>query len=216
MLTRKGDHGGVAQVFGVACLVVFIISVLMGPQMARNDLRQDLANLAVLKTWPVRGAALVRGEVMAPAAILIVVAWFSALGGLILATRLHFDTSYPVAGMLLAPGVILMQLLMQNAIAVMWPSWVVIGSNRARGIDVMGQRLIMMFGLLLVLVVSVLPALIAGGLVFGGIYWSTGNFPVVLPAVAGALVLFVEAFFASEMVGRLFERTDVSAIDAIE
>ena len=45
-------------------------AILFGPQMVTGDLRRDLAHMAVIKTWPVRGAALVRGEVAAPAAVL--------------------------------------------------------------------------------------------------------------------------------------------------
>jgi hypothetical protein len=215
VFTRKGE-GGMGAVFGAVCAGVFIMTVIMGPQIARNDLRQDLANLAVLKTWPVRGASLVRGEVMAPAAILIVIAWFCAIGGLMFGTRMDMLPSIPIAAILIAPGVILMQLLVQNAIAVMWPSWVVIGSNRARGIDVMGQRMIMMFGLLLVLVVSVLPAGLAGGIVMFAVYWTTGSLPIVLPAVIAAVVLLVEALLTSEAVGKALDRTDVSSMDAME
>jgi hypothetical protein len=46
----------------------------------------------------------------------------------------------------------------------------VTGPTRARGIDVMGQRLIMMFGRLLVIVVAVVPAALAAGLVALAIY----------------------------------------------
>src|SRR6476646_9428397 len=96
--------------------------------------------------------------------------------------------------MLLAPGFILVQLLMQNAIAVMWPSWVVTGSRQNRGIDVMGQRLIMVFGLLVVLVVVVLPAAIAAAIVGFALYWTTHTVHVLLPAVIAAAVLLIEAF----------------------
>src|SRR6185436_7078018 len=53
------------EMLAVLCLMLAAMTVLMGPMMIRNDLRQDLASLAVLKTWPIRGAALVRGEVLA-------------------------------------------------------------------------------------------------------------------------------------------------------
>ncbi len=212
----RSDSTGLAGVFGGACLIAFIMAVIVGPQLARNDLRQDLANMAVLKAWPIRGATLVRGEVMAPAAILIAIAWCSALGGLFFATPLNINPSFLVAAILLSPGVILMQLLFQNAIAVLWPSWVVVSTRRARGIDVMGQRMIMMFSLLLVLVLAVLPAALAGGLLMGGLYWLTGALWIVGPAVVTAIVLFVEVLVTSEMVGRVFDRTDVNAVDAAE
>src|SRR4030095_15663551 len=121
-------------------IVAFVFTILLGPQMARNDLRQDFANLAVLKSWPIGGASIVRGEVMAPAALLTVIAWLCSVSVLIFARGLPVTSSWILAAMLLAPGMILLQLLAQNAIAVMWPSWVTTGTMRTRGIDVMGQR----------------------------------------------------------------------------
>ena len=38
----------------------------------------------------------------------------------------------------------------------------------------------------------------------------------IIAAVVAALVLFVEVFLASEIVGKAFDRTDVSAVDALE
>jgi len=216
IIATRNAESGWAGIFGGACLIAFIMSVLLGPQLARNDLRQDLANLAVLKSWPLRGATLVRGQVLAPAAMLVTIAWCAALGGFLFASRLDINASMLMAAILLSPGLIVMQLLFQNAIAVLWPAWVVVSSHRARGIDVMGQRMIMMFGLMLALVVAILPAAVAGGIVVAGLYWTTGQLWIVGPAAVAAIVLFMEALAGSEIIGRLFERTDVNAIDATE
>ncbi len=72
---------------------------------------------------------------------------------------------YAVAAALVAPGVILVQLIVHNAIAIAFPAWVQAASTRTRGVDVMGQRLLMLAGLLVVLVVAVLPAAAVGGVV---------------------------------------------------
>ena len=215
MLTSGSRRGMGSALAGMAGLA-YVLTIFLGPQIARNDLRQDLANLDVLKAWPVSGAALVRGEVMAPAALLTVIAWLCALDGLIFAASLKVQPSWVVAAALLAPGLILLQLLAQNAIAVMWPSWALTGPARARGIDVMGQRMLMMLGLLLVLVVAVLPAAIVAGVTGYGIHLLTGGIPVIPPAIVAAAVLLAEAFVVSDAVGRLLDRTDISAIDAQE
>jgi len=148
--------------------------------------------------------------------MLIAVAWCAALGAFLFATRLDIDASVLTAALLLSPGIIVIQLLFQNAIAVLWPAWVVVSANRARGIDVMGQRMIMVFGLMLALAVSVVPAAVAGGIVVAGLYWTTGQLWIVGPAVVSAIVLFIEALAGSEVVGRLFDRTDVNQVDATE
>jgi ABC-2 type transport system permease protein len=213
---RVGGSGGAGAAFAGVCAVVFGVTILLGPQLARNDLRQDLANLALIKTWPLNGATLVRGEVMAPAALLTAIAWCSAIGGLALGRGNRIESSVIVAALVIAPGIILLQLLAQNAIAVMWPTWVVTNANRVRGIDVMGQRMIMMFGLLLVLVVAVVPAALVAVLVGLALSALTGKFLIIIPALAAALVLFGEAFLASHAIGKLLDRTDVSAIDTAE
>jgi len=211
----SGSRGGLGAAFGGMSVLVFIFTILLGPQIARNDLRRDLANLAVLKTWPVSGAALVRGEVMAPAVLLTVIASLCALNGVIFAASIRMSASSAIAAGVLAPGLILLQLLAQNALAVLWPSWFATGAQ-VRGIDVMGQRLLMMLGLLLVLVVAAVPAGIVAGVLLLGIYFLTGTYAVVAPALAAAAVLLTEAFAASHAIGKLLDRTDVSAIDVME
>jgi len=215
-IARNGS-AGFSRAIGGASFFLSIMVLIVGPLMARNDLRQDLGNLAMLKAWPIRGAALVRGEVLAPAVILTATEWLLAILLLIFSPA-GASRSYPfiVAGILLAPGIILAQLLVQNALAVMFPSWVRIGQNQPRGIDVMGQRMFMVFGMMIVLVVALLPAaLLAGVAGFIG-YSMTKTIPIIVPAAIAAAALLVECHFASEAIGRLLDRTDVSAIDAAE
>ena len=57
---------GRSQAAGILCTMLAAGVILLGPTMIRSDLRHDMAHLAVLKTWPVSGAALVRGEVLRP------------------------------------------------------------------------------------------------------------------------------------------------------
>ena len=63
--------------------------------------------------------------------------------------------------MLVVPGLITVQLLVQNAIAVIFPAWTDTSTGRARGIDAMGQRIMMVTGSAVALVVALLPAVIA-------------------------------------------------------
>ncbi|HEX5000617.1 MAG TPA: hypothetical protein VFY29_20505 [Terriglobia bacterium] len=214
MLLARGSRGGVSAAMAGLCVAIYIMTILLGPQLARNDLRQDLGNLRALKTWPVNGAAIVRGEVAAPAVLLTLIAWLCALYGLIFAASLEVPPSWAVAAALLAPGLILVQLLAQNASAVLWPSWTLQGAGRARGVEVMGQRLIMMLGLLVVLVVAVLPAAAGGAAIGFAVYFVTGAVAIIPAAAGAAAILFAEAFIASQMIGALLDRTDVSAIDA--
>ena len=207
---------------GPLCMMLALFTVILGPQMMRNDLRQDLARLAVLKTWPVRGATLVRGEVLAPAVVLIAIAWMLVVVAMSVPSRgflggafaaIDARLAYGVAAALVLPGIILMQVLVQNGIAVMFPAWVTIGPGRARGVDVMGQRMFMLAGVMVVLLIAVVPAAIVAGMVAWTERAVTHRLFVVPPAVAAASVLFAQAFLGSEALGRVLDRTDISAIE---
>jgi len=223
----SGRAGGMAIAVAGMAIWLAIMLVLMGPQMMRNDLRQDLAHLAMLKTWPVAGAAIVRGEVLAPALVLSAITWLLILLGAVLGGPLvgrignaplsTFDLlSYATAAAMLAPPIILCQTVVLNGIAVIFPAWSTLGSSRARGIDAMGQRLLMMAGILLTLALSLLPGAAVAALVMAIVYWLTGILLIVLPAALVAFVVIVECWVATELLGRALDRTDVTAIEPVE
>jgi len=222
-LARGGRGGSTtrADTFAFLTLMNAGVIVWLGPQLVRADLRQDLPNLAVLRTWPMRGATLVRGEVLAPAIVLVVLAWVTLIAAAIFSTHGSPRLQLPnvgavlIAAMAVAPGMILVQLLVQNALAVTFPSWVTIGPPRG-GIDVMGQRLLLMFGSILALVVAVLPAaLLAGAALFAAsaVTSVTSSVRIVLPGLVAAVTLLGEAFVGSELIGLILDRTDVGALD---
>ena len=55
-------------------------TIIVGPQLARQDLRSDLPNADILKTYPIEGWRLALGELLAPTAILTAVLWVELLG----------------------------------------------------------------------------------------------------------------------------------------
>ena len=190
----------------------------------RNDLRQDLARLAILKTWPVRGAALVRGELLAPAVVLSTAVWLFVAAAAVLSSSVMPEVAGSTAGelanalavMLVAPGLIAVQLVALNGLAVLFPAWVTIGPTRASGLEAFGQRLVIMIGLLLVVVVAALPAGVAAGLVGLAIYAATGS-ALVLPAtLVATVVLLIECLLATEGIGRILDRTNIGDVDAGE
>src|SRR6185312_8073423 len=122
----SGSHKtGIVSLFSILALIGTGIVIFLGPQIARNDLRQDLGHIALLKTWPIPSGALIRGELLAPLTVLSAVAWLFILGSALLITRfpstaatfgaLVLDrVSYGVAAALLPPPLIVVQLIVQN------------------------------------------------------------------------------------------------------
>lgn len=219
MISR--GRGDTADAMAVACVFIAAFTLILGPQMARSDLRQDLTALATLKTWPIRGAALVRGEILAPACVLTAIVFLALIAAAVLSTNAPFATvatrwSLLLSALFIAPGIVLTQLLAQNGLAVTFPSWVAIGNTRSGGVDVIGQRLLVMIAVVLALVVSLLPAAIVAGVGAGIVYLLTGTIPVVVAGVLAGGTLLVEAFAGSEVVGAILERSDISVLDAPE
>src|SRR4029077_15317148 len=69
-----------ALVFGI----VLAAAVLLGPMMARQDLRSDLSNSDILKTYPLRGWQIALGELLTPVSILSTLIWMCLLAEFLL------------------------------------------------------------------------------------------------------------------------------------
>jgi hypothetical protein len=108
------------------------------------------------------------------------------------------------------------QLIIQNAAVVLFPGWIVTGGARARGIEAMGQNMLMMAGTLLSLAIGVLPAAAVAGALGGLLYYLVG-WPGVLPAaIVFAAILVAEAALALTWLGHVLERTDPAQVETAE
>lgn len=210
---------GPVPVLGLILGTLMLWSLLLGPQFLRHDFRQDLPLADVLKTYPLRGWQLALGEVLAPAAILTGVQWVLLLAaGVLFSQSREPHVEWPLClgiGLGLAlvlPMLNLIVLLIPNAAVLLFPAWFQTAKGAGMGIEVTGQRLIFMLGQLLVFIVALIPAVIAFLLVFfvGKLLLGV-NVTIPLASLAAALVLAVEAGLGLILLGRLFERFDVSA-----
>ena len=217
-----GRANGFAATLGMFATVGSAFVVLMAPQIVRVDLRQDLRHLEVLKTWPVPPPAVVRGEMLWPGGLLTVVAWTFMAMALALSATIFSSVAVSTrvfgaaAGAVLAPALIFGQLTIHNAVALLLPAWVPQGGQRPRGLDAMGQRLIMLGGTWLLLIVMALPGALAGGILWLAFWRLVGAAALVPAAGACALVIAVEVLLATEALGPLYERLDVMAVERAE
>jgi hypothetical protein len=182
----------------------------------RVDLRQDLAHLVVIKTWPVPGAAIVRGEVLAPAIALSAAAAAGILVGALFAPDKMILSGGDVAGRVgffvaatvAACAAVVAQLVIQNGIAAMYPAWIRItpGATQPGGIEMMGQILVVMYGGLLALLLAALPPAVGAA----AIRFATGEW--LAPAAVFAVLLSIESYAATELIGRVLDRTDLQDV----
>jgi ABC-2 type transport system permease protein len=204
-------------------IIAAVYFVLLGPQLARQDLRNDLANADLLKSYPLPGWRIVLGQLLAPTAILSGMLWLALLALFVTSGRANgappwLTAEFRLSGLvclgLLIPPVCLLQLLVPNAGAVLFPSWAQ-ASRQVRGgggIEVMGQRLIFVAGQMLVLLAAVLPAggfAMLAGFAASLAYSPAGAFAT--GAVTFLLALGAEIAAGIYWLGHRFERFDLSA-----
>lgn len=213
---------GLAVLLGLFSTVGAGFAILMAPQALRMDLRDDLRHLDVLKTWPVKASAVVRGEMIWPGALVTVMAWlFLGLGlflsaGVFTRTSLDLRVSVAAAAAVIAPALIFAQFAIHNGVALMFPAWVPLGNQRPRGLDAMGQRLIMLGGTWLALIAMALPGALAGGILWFAFRRFIGVGAIVPAAAVGAVIIGIEVLLATEALGPAYERLDVTAVERAE
>jgi hypothetical protein len=218
-LRHGAGSSGAGVMISFVALMLVAMSLAWGPQMLRHDFRQDLPVADVLKMYPMPAWQVVLGEVLAPAAILIGAQWLLLLvAGLLfvnepdgLVIPVSSRISFGLAAALVLPFVDILGLLLPNAAALVFPAWVQLGRSAPRGMETMGQQIILMFGQVLVLLLALAPA----GLAFLGV-WLLGRYflgtlvAVDLAALAAAVVLGMEAAAGVRILGKAFERFDWS------
>lgn len=218
-LSRSSAGENLGSALGMAAGMLVLWTFLLGPQMFRQDFRQDLALADVLKSYPLRGWELALGELLAPALMLTGVQWLL----LILAATLCSQTPFPNVGRsavlaicagaaLVVPTLNLLILQIPNAAVLLFPAWFQAGKAAAQGIEATGQRIIFMLGQVLFFLIAIIPALVAFALVFFLVKVLVGlTAAIPLACALAAVVITAEAAFGIFLLGTFFERLDLSA-----
>ena len=203
-----------ALMFGAYTLIV-------GPQFARQDIRSDLGHADILKTYPLAGWQIVLGELLAPAVILSGILWLTLLTvGLTLqpiGARLEWLTpQLQLASALglaaVVPPLVMLQLLVPNAAALLFPGWFHFSRTRGGGPEVIGQRMIFFFAQLLTMLIALLPPVgLAALLIFILQTFIGSAFAVALASLLVIGVLLAEVWCGIWLLGHRFERLDLSA-----
>lgn len=194
-------------------------ALFFGPQMVRQDFRQDLPNADVLKTFPMRGWQIALGQILAPAVILTGVQWLLLIVGVVCIAPFARETistalvlALGAGAAVVVPMLNLISLVIPNAAVLLFPSWFQTGKDAPQGIEATGQRLIFALGQFFAFIIALLPAAAA----FTGFFFLTkfltgAVLAVPVASVAAALVLALEAGLGVMLLGWLFERFDLSA-----
>ena len=189
-------------------------ALLLGPQWVRNDLRRDLRQLELLRTFPLRGRTVVAAEAAASTVSLTLIqlgllgaAWVSFLGE-------HGDTTLGertvllVAAVLVLPLVNYTALLLQNGAALLYPGWMSAIGDGGGGLEALGQNLLATVAFALLLAALLAPPAGLGVVVMFGL----GGGPVALATggLAALALLGGEAALLARVLGSVYDRTDAS------
>jgi hypothetical protein len=208
-------EGTLAEIAGWLAASWAGITIVIGPQWVRNDLRGDLLKLDLLRSYPLRGWSVVIAEAAASTLILtaiqlslLTIAYLAFLGNQSMTPDLTERTLLLLAAVVYLPGVNLLGMLIQNAAALLYPAWVRLGSGRPGGVEALGQNLLMMVAYMTLLALLLaLPVALAGGSFL--LLRPLVNEWAALPATALALgTMAFEAALVVEWLGGVFERTD--------
>jgi ABC-2 type transport system permease protein len=202
------------------CVAIAAFTSVLGPVFVRNDLREDLFRIDAIKTMPLAGHAIVWGEVLGPWAALASIQFLMLA---ISAFALLMSGAPVVSGMsvgwlfaagaaacLVLPGLTLVAVALQNALVVVFPAWVALGTSRARGFEASGQRILTLFGTLFALGLVALPAAASGGVASWLLSPHLGPACLIPGAVIAAAWMIAEVMFACRLLGGVFDRLDPS------
>jgi len=193
--------------------------LMVGAQFVRQDFRQDLKQMDILKVFPVRSWEIALGEILAPAVILTAVHWLLIIialtclvphppakmaGELVLAIGLSAALIFPCLNFI--------ALIIPNAAVLLFPAWFQSATDAPRGIEAMGQRLVFAIGQFLAFIIALAPA---AGVFAANLFivrWLAGSMTVaiVTSSLSASVVLVVEVGFGVVLLGWLFKRFDVS------
>jgi len=216
--SRSHQGNWVPTIVGSVAGTMAAFLTLIGPNLVRDDLRCDLLQIDLLKSYPVSGWGVVLAEIMAPVATLALWQWILLLIAILTLPdigKTHLTLSLRIllgsSAAFLFPCFSLIGVLIQNAAALIMPGWVRLGKERVRGIEAMGQNIITMTATVLIMALTLIPA----GLIFTVVFlpaYLAGYGLAALPVASllAALGLLAEAGIAIFWLGRLYDQFDVS------
>jgi hypothetical protein len=207
--------GRIAEVAGWFTATWAGLTIVIGPQWIRNDLRNDLLKLDLLRSYPLRGRSVVAAEAAASTLVvtalqlgLMLVAYLAFLGNTGMEPDLATRSAVLLAAVACLPAVNYLGMLIQNGTALLFPAWVHLGTGRPSGVEALGQNMLMIVAYLGVLAAALaVPAALAAG-VFSGLAPAAGWWAAVPAVIVLQAAVALEAAVMLRWLGSVFERTD--------
>jgi hypothetical protein len=208
------DGAEPAAIVARSALILAALLIVFGGRLIRNDLRQDMQNLPLLKSLPIAPGDLMMAEVASAALpmaalqlLLVIVAFVASLVWrdvpLSMGTRLGILVGTPFA-VLTINGALL---TIQNGIAVLFPTWIRLGPAVTTGVEALGQNVLATIANLFSLGVGlIIPVLVAVTAI--ETMEAPGIASLALAIIVAASILAAETYGALRLLGRAFAKAE--------
>jgi ABC-2 type transport system permease protein len=197
---------------------IAILWTIVGPLYTRNDFRSDLPYLRLLRTFPLDSGSLVGAEIAASTALIFAFQLVCLVFALVLpgGERIpHFGQRVLIVLALLLALLTLdvLSVTVRNAVALFFPGWVKLGTESG-GFEVIGQNLLGTVGsMLLLILLLVIPAALAGGVLYTIHALPTAiNGRIVFALIAFVAAIAAELWFLFRWLGTIYDNIDAGEI----
>jgi hypothetical protein len=209
-----------AFIIGGGCYIALLISFVMIGQLSAAQLRQGIATMDLLKTYPIPGWQIALGELAGPVLLGSLMQWCSLGIGLMLLSiapplHPHLGTITAIVGgiALLLPIFNLSTAILPCAGALLYPGWFRPQENAAPGIENTGMKLILGIAQLLAVVVAMIPVAFFGAVAFFAVakFTTAAEWPALAAGGTALLILAMETGLGIAWLGSLYDKFDVSS-----
>jgi hypothetical protein len=209
-----------AFIIGGGCYIALLISFVMIGQLSAAQLRQGIATMDLLKTYPIPGWQIALGELAGPVLLGSLMQWCSLGSGLMLLSiapplHPHLGTITAIVGgiALLLPIFNLSTAILPCAGALLYPGWFRPQENAAPGIENTGMKLILGIAQLLAVVVAMIPVAFFGAVAFFAVakFTTAAEWPALAAGGTALLILAMETGLGIAWLGSLYDKFDVSS-----
>jgi hypothetical protein len=209
-----------ATVVGIGCYVTVLISFVMVGQAATAQLRQGMASMDLMKTYPIPGWQLALGELSGPLLLGTLLQWVSLAVGAVIAASIAIAKGVESAGLIVAIAAAGLALLLPAfnvsmsvlpcAAALMFPGWFKPQDAAGQGLEATGLRLLVGIAQLAAMAVMLVPVAFFGACAWFvvGKWVSWFVWQAIAAGGVGALVLALESALGIVWLGSLYDDYD--------
>jgi len=190
------------------------LMLVLGGRLIRNDLRQDMQHLPLIKSLPMSPGDIVLAEVASSALpmaavqmALLLIAYFSLLGEQVR----FFSPEIRFALIAVSPLLVLALngalITIQNAMAVLFPAWVRLGPIVTTGVEALGQNVLAMIANLVFLGLGLVAPMIVAWWAVTALH-QTRPVALALVVTISSAILSLETYGAMRFLGRGLARAE--------